>query len=125
MKPPLIWGLQLSGDSMLPFLLAGLLQFTAPSMQAAGCNASPYPILGELVVLVLKLRGQAPAYRPGCEDSAPCWDSVRVQTRPDTVYAVATYPGQHFSLTLPSGQYVALAKNGRGYSCWSKIGVIP
>lgn len=113
---------------MLALLLTGLLQFTAPTMQATsnGCTAGTAPILGELIVMVLKLRGQAPSYRPGCENSAPCWDSVRVQTRPDTVYAVATYPGQHFSLTLPSGQYVAIAKNGRGFTkCWSQIGVIP
>lgn len=72
---------------------------------------------------MLQLKGQAAAYRPACEPSVACWDSVVVQDRPDTLATGQCAPGDSISVSLAvtGGQFVAIVRNRAGWSVWSKV----
>lgn len=111
---------------MIAAALLVTLTWSTPAQLRSSCDANGQPIAETLLeCAVLELRGQPACYRPGCEDSPACWDSVRAATRPDTVFRVSSQPGKAHAATVAAGQHVAIVRNSRGWSCWSRIVVTP
>lgn len=93
--------------------------------KGVGCAPSAFVSVHEVQNwVVIALQGQAPAWRRGCEASVPCWDSVRVQTTPDTLARGWGAPGDTVRVRVwhPPGRWlVGVARNSRGWSCWRFI----
>lgn len=98
------------------------LRWTAPAFGRASCGPDlARPLRDPLRCEVLRLRGQAPAWRLGCEASVACWDSVRAQTVPDTVARLWAAPGAPCSVRVAAGEYTVVSRNAAGASCWSRV----
>lgn len=78
-------------------------------------------------VIVYRFGQQAIAWRPGCERSVACWDSVRAQAAPVQFASVASSDGAAFVFTIgdtTGGRaYFAKARgwNGLESPCWGRI----
>lgn len=84
------------------------LTFTAPSFGSLGCEPdTAKPLHGGQRVYLLRLKGQVPNYWPGMMQTVAGMDSVRLLTRPDTVWRAAVQPGVRCSVRVAAGEYVA------------------
>lgn len=99
------------------------LRWTLPTRGAIGCWADPASrVYDRQRWSVLRLKGQAAAWRPGCEAVVACWDSVRAQTVPDTVMSQYGWPGDTIRVRVARGyEYTVVARNSRGWNCWGRI----
>lgn len=109
---------------MIALLLAGWLHWTAPTHQGR-CAPNADLAHDRQTQHVLSLNDTIPPfYRRSCEADSACWDSVRTFNIPDTVAKILAMPGQRCSLFVAPGQYVVVALNSKGFSCWSTIRII-
>ena len=114
--PPDMW-LAGEGDSLW-------LYWTAPATKARWCGDSAGVQRDAVHASILRLRGQAPAWRPGCEADSACWALVRRQTTPDTVWSAWAAPGARCSVRVGAGEYVADVTRSR-CRAWVVVRVQP
>lgn len=105
------------------FVLALLatLSWTAPTSVAHDCGPGVEPASERQTHVVLRLRGQYPAYYVGIEDS-PEWANLIAWCRPDTDTVLVAMPGDTLTATSAPGFWHAItARNSRGWNCWNLI----
>lgn len=99
------------------------IRFHAPSHGALSCDApdTTRPLRDAVRVIVMRLKGQPPFYRPGCEFNAACWDSVVRYGEPDTLWQAWAVPGAACSLRVARGaQYVPRVR-GQACGAWKVL----
>lgn len=105
----------------LSLLLAATLSWTAPTLGAWGCGPGVVPVAERQTHVVLRLRGQYPAYYRGIEDS-PEWANLIAWCRPDTDTVLVAMPGDSLHATsAPGFCHAVVARNSRGWNCWGVV----